>query len=81
MSLTVKSGNSNSFPYVSRSLPYPLSFISSREDMDESEVEDGDCRGVSLGDPAAVEGAEFSVVEVTVRRRTVRWGIAVEAMV
>jgi hypothetical protein len=49
--------------------------------MDESEVEDGDCRGVSLGDPAAVEGAEFSVVEVTVRRRTVRWGIAVEAMV
>jgi hypothetical protein len=35
--------------------------------MDESEVEEGDCLGVSLGDPAAVEGAEFSVVEVTVR--------------
>jgi hypothetical protein len=49
--------------------------------MDESEVEDGDCLGVSLGDPAAVEGAEFSVVEVTVRRRTVRCGIAVEDMV
>jgi hypothetical protein len=49
--------------------------------MDESEVEEGDCLGVSLGDPAAVEGAEFSVVEVTVRRRTVRLGIAVEAIV
>jgi hypothetical protein len=49
--------------------------------MDESEVDDGDCLGVSLGDPAAVEGAEFSVVEVTVRRRTVRLGIAVEAIV
>ncbi len=49
--------------------------------MDDSEVEDGDCLGVSLGDPAAVEGAEFSVVEVTVRRRTVRFGIAVEAIV
>jgi hypothetical protein len=48
--------------------------------MDESEVEDGDCLGVSLGDPAAVDGAEFSVVEVTVRRRTVRFGIAVEAI-
>jgi len=49
--------------------------------MDESEVEEGDCLGVSLGDPAAVEGAEFSVVEVTVRLRTVRLGIAVEAIV
>ena len=48
--------------------------------MDESEVEDGDCLGVSLGDPAAVDGAEFSVVEVTVRLRTVRLGIAVEAI-
>lgn len=54
------------------SFPYGFSSISSREDIDESEVEDGDCLGVSLGDPAAVEGAEFSVVEVTVRRKTVR---------
>ncbi len=76
----MKSGSSNSFPYVSRSFPYPLSFVSSKEDMDESEVEDGDCLGVSLGDPAAVDGAEFSVVEVTVRLRTVRLGIAVEAI-
>jgi hypothetical protein len=58
-----------------------LSFISSKDDIEESDVEDGDCLGVSLGDPAAVEGAEFSVVEVTVRRRTVRWGIEVEAIV
>ena len=62
------------------SFPYGFSFISSKEDIDESEVEDGDCLGVPLGDPAAVEGAEFSVVEVTVRRRTVRLGIAVEAI-
>jgi hypothetical protein len=54
------------------SFPYSFSFISSREDIDESEVEDGDCLGVSLGDPAAVEGAEFSVVEVSVRRSTAR---------
>ena len=42
---------------------------------------DGDCLGVSLGDPAAVEGAESAVVEVTVLRRTVRAGIEVEAIV
>jgi hypothetical protein len=40
--------------------------------MDESDVEDGDCLGVSLGDPAAVEGEDSVVVEVTVRLRTVR---------
>jgi hypothetical protein len=43
-------------------------------------VEEGDCLGVSLGDPAAVEGAESTVVEVSVRRRTARAGIEVEAM-
>lgn len=42
---------------------------------------DGDCLGVSLGDPAAVEGAESAVVEVTVLRRTVRAGIEIEAIV
>lgn len=42
---------------------------------------DGDCLGVSLGEPAAVDGAESAVVEVTVLRRTVRGGIAVEAIV
>lgn len=43
---------------------------------------DGDCLGVSLGDPAAVEGADSTVVVVIVRFRSVRcWGTAVEAIV
>jgi hypothetical protein len=41
----------------------------------------GDCLGVSLGEPAAVEGAESTVVVVTVLLRTLRWGTAVEAIV
>jgi hypothetical protein len=49
--------------------------------MDESEVEDGDCLGVSLGEPAVVEGTESAVVAVTVRCRTFRGGRAVEAIV
>ena len=63
------------------SLPYFCSLTSSREDIEDSEVLDGDCLGVSLGDPAAVDGADSAVVEVTVRRRAVRWGIAVDAIV
>ena len=64
------------------SLPYRCSFVSSREDIDDREVEEGDCLGVSLGDPAAVEGAESTLVEeVTVRRRTVEAGIEVETIV
>jgi hypothetical protein len=63
------------------SLPQPCSCISSNEDIEDKEVLDGDCLGVSLGDPAAVEGAESAVVEVTVLRRTVRAGIEVEAIV
>jgi len=42
---------------------------------------EGDCLGVSFGDPAAVEGEDSAVVEVTVLFRTVRAGIAVEAIV
>jgi len=38
--------------------------------MEEREVEDGECLGVSLGDPAAVEGLEMALVEVIVRLRT-----------
>jgi hypothetical protein len=49
--------------------------------MDVRDVVEGDCLGVSLGEPAAVEGAESSVVAVTVRFRSLRWGIAVEAIV
>jgi hypothetical protein len=48
--------------------------------MDEREVEDGDRLGVSLGDPAAVEG-EDSAAEWAFRLRAVRAGTAVEAIV
>jgi hypothetical protein len=49
--------------------------------MEDREVEEGDCLGVSEGDPAAVEGLDSAVVEVIVRLRTVRCGgMAVEAM-
>jgi hypothetical protein len=41
-------------------------------------VLDGDCFGVSLGDPAAVEGADSAVAAVVVRRRTRLVGVAVE---
>jgi len=49
--------------------------------MDDNEVCEGDCLGVSLGEPAAVEGAEL-VLPVIVLRRAFRWGgIAVEGIV
>jgi hypothetical protein len=49
--------------------------------MEEREVEEGDCLGVSEGDPAAVDGHDSAVVEVIVRLRTVRCGgMAVEAI-
>jgi hypothetical protein len=49
--------------------------------MDEREVEEGDCLGVSEGEPAAVDGDDSAVVEVIVRLRTVRCGgMAVEAI-
>lgn len=67
------------FPYVSSSCPRPCSFRSSKDDIDDREVEEGDCRGVSFGDPAAVEG-EDSVVGVIVRFRRLWWGTAVEDM-
>ncbi len=41
---------------------------------------EGECRGVSLGDAAAVEGEESLVVEVMVRFRRLYWGTAVEDM-
>jgi hypothetical protein len=49
--------------------------------MDESEVEEGDSLGVSLGDPAVVDGTESAVVAVVVRCRTFRGRRAVEAIV
>lgn len=63
------------------SLPTPSSLTSSSEDMEDRDVVDGDCLGVSLGEPAAVEGAESFVVDVTVRFKSVRWGTAVEGIV
>lgn len=68
-------------PKVSLRSPKRESFTSSSEDMDDREVDEGDCRGVSLGEAAAVEGEEDSfVVEVTVLLRRLRWGIAVDAI-
>jgi hypothetical protein len=41
--------------------------------MDDNDVEEGDCLGVSFGEPAAVEGAESAMlVEVTVLLKTAR---------
>lgn len=50
------------------SLPYGLVLLTSspRDDIDDREVDEGDCLGVSLGEPAAVEGADSAVEEVTV---------------
>lgn len=50
------------------SLPYGLFFLTSspREDIDDKEVDEGDCLGVSLGDPAAVEGEDSAVEDVLV---------------
>jgi hypothetical protein len=49
--------------------------------MDDNEVEDGDCLGVSFGEAAAVEGDD-SAVEWAFRRREARVvGTAVEAIV
>jgi hypothetical protein len=62
------------------SFPNPCTFSFSTEDMDDNEVEDGDCLGVSFGEAAAVEG-EDSAVELTFRRRAARVvGTAVEAI-
>ena len=38
--------------------------------MDDREDDEGDWRGLSFGEPAAVDGEESAVVEVAVRRRT-----------
>lgn len=62
--------------------PKPLSLASSKDDIDDNDVEDGECLGVSLGEPLAVEGEDSLVVEVAVRlRRFLFWGTAVEAIV
>ena len=45
--LMVKSGISNSFPYVSSSFPGSSCASDARDD---NEVVEGDCRGVSIGD-------------------------------
>lgn len=56
-----------------------LLLTSSTEDMEEREDEEGDCLGVSEGEPWVVEGDE-SLVDAAALRRTVRLGRAVEAM-
>lgn len=49
--------------------------------MDDREVDDGDWRGVSLGEPSVVEGADDSyAMEEAALRRAARLGRAVEAI-
>lgn len=50
------------------SLPYPVVFLisSPRDDIDDKEVDEGDCLGVPSGEPTAVEGDDSAVEEVTV---------------
>jgi hypothetical protein len=59
--------------------------MASREDMEDSEVDEADGRGESEGEATVVEGAESdsAVVEVTVLRRAglPLEGTAVEAIV
>jgi len=57
------------------SLPW-LGFTASTEDREESEVDEAECLGESIGEAMAVEGVERSVsvvVEVIVRRRAGFW--------
>ena len=61
------------------SVPCGDVFDSSRDDMDEREVEEGDCLGVSFGEPAADDSYEAPAWALL--RVTIRGGIAVEAMV
>ena len=51
------------------------------DDIDDNEVDEGEALGVSLGEPAAVDGLESAVFEVMVRRRAGCCGIAVEVIV
>lgn len=62
------------------SSPNLFSFNSSNEDIDDNEVEEGDCLGVSFGEPLAVDGEDSFVVEVTVLLRRSRLGSAVVDM-
>jgi hypothetical protein len=81
MSPIEKSGNWNSLPYVSMSFPAFWVLSSSIDDIEDREDDEGDWRGLSFGEAAAVDGEESKVFEVTVRRRSARFGNAVEAIV
>lgn len=59
----------------------PLAATSlSADDMDDSEEEEGEARGLSVGDTSAVEGEESAAAAAAaaVRRRPSRRGTAVE---
>lgn len=54
---------------------------SSIDDMEDNDVDEAECVGVSVGDAAAVDGAESATVDVTVlRRRDLSDLAVVEAM-
>lgn len=55
------------------------SLTSSRDDMEERDVEEGDCLGVSFGEPAADDS--YAVAALALLRVAIRGGIAEEAMV
>jgi hypothetical protein len=68
ISLMVKSGTWNSLPYVSTSLPYLVGAGASSEASEDSEVDEGDWRGESMGETTALE-SESKVAEVMFLRR------------
>jgi hypothetical protein len=54
---------------------------SSKEPIDERDVEEGDWRGLSIGEVAAVEGEDSAAIAAAVRRRCAFDSTAVVAIV
>lgn len=62
------------------SFPRLSTLRSSTEDIEDKDVEEGDWRGLRVGEAAAVEGDE-STAELAVRRKTgASFGTAVDAI-
>ena len=63
------------------SLPYPVPSVfltlSPTDDIEDKEVDEGDCLGVPSGDPTAVEGEDSTAEVVTVLCTAVDFGRAV----
>lgn len=76
ISLIVKLGISNSLPNVSTSFGGLFFCCSASDARDDSDVLDGDCRGLSLGDTDTELGADESAVAL--RCSAMRLGTAVD---